>query len=298
MTTLNITKQNIAGDCSLKCQYFYDYQNSSTTATNGGFSINLTYDKSNVQPVIYNTNKYDVDTIAIYSPSLHFFDDRAVNAELIITHKPVSSGPAFYIGIPIVASTDTNSASSLLKQIIMAVSAGAPAQGESTNINISNFNLNTFIRDKTPFYSYTQDSSNWIVFGKENSINISQDILNRLGQIIKPKPGLMFPSGPEIFYNSTGAIKGFNSSDQIYIDCQPVTSSDEKIDVENIKSPITFDLMNNPTAIFIFQIVISCILFIIFLFLIHHGIKYIANINVSLPKIGNISLPKLGNKRT
>jgi carbonic anhydrase len=288
-STINISSQNIAGDCNLKCAYSYDYHNSSTTARNEGFSISLSYDKANISPVIYNTNKYEVASIIIYSPSVHLFNGTQTNAEIIISHRPVISGPPLWVGIPIIASSDSTSASTLLTQIITAISTNAPAQGESTNLNISNFNLNNFIPAKKPLYSYSQGPINWIVFGKENAIGLSQDSLNTLAKVIKPLTGVQAPAGPLVFYNASGATKGLSGSgDQIYIDCQPVTTSDEQIDVTTSKSPVTFDL-NNPTTLLILQILISCILFFLLLFGIHYGLKYISNVNIALPKMGKTS---------
>ena len=287
-STINISSQNIAGDCNLKCAYSYDYHNSSITANNGGFSINLTYDKANISPVIYNTNKYEVAYIIICCPSIHLFNGNQTNAEIIIQHRPVVSGPPLWVGIPIIASGDSTSASTLLSQIITAVSSNAPATGESTNLNISNFNLNNFIPAKKPLYSYTQGPINWIVFGKENAIGLSQDSLNTLAKVIKPLPGVQAPAGPLLFYNASGATKGLGSGDQIYIDCQPVTTSDEQIDVTTSKNAISFDL-NNPTTLLILQILISCMLFFLLLFGIHYGLKYISNVNIALPKMGKTS---------
>lgn len=287
-SSINISSQNIAGDCNLKCAYSYDYPNSSTTARNEGFSINLTYDKANISPVIYNTNKYEVGFILIVSPSIHLFNGSQTNAEIIISHRPVVSGPPLWIGIPIIVSGDSTGASNLLNQIITAVSSNAPSQGESTNLNISNFNLNNFIPTKKPLFSYTQGPINWIVFGKENAIGLSQNSLNTLANVIKPLPGLQAPAGPLVFYNASGATKGLTGGDQIYIDCQPVTTSDEEIDVTTTKNQVSFDL-NNPTTLLILQILISCILFFLLLFGIHYGLKYISNVNIALPKLGKTS---------
>ena len=287
-SSINISSQNITGDCNLKCAYSYDYPNSSTTARNEGFSISLSYDKANTSPVIYNTNKYEVDRIIILSPSIHLFNGNQTNAEIIISHRPVVSGPPLWVGIPVIVSGDSTGASNLLNQIITAVSSNAPVQGESTNLNISNFNLNNFIPAKKPLFSYSQGPINWIVFGKENAIGLSQDSLNTLAKVIKPLPGLQAPAGPLVFYNASGATKGLTGGDQIYIDCQPVTTSDEQIDVTTSITPISFDL-NNPTTLLILQILISCILFFLLLFGIHYGLKYISNVNIALPKLGKTS---------
>ena len=290
MSILNISNQNISGNCNLKCSYAYSYHNSNTTASNAGFSINLTYDKANISPVIYNTNKYEVATISIFSPSYHKFDGSQTDAEIVIVHSPVLSGPMFIVGIPVIVSGDSTNASTILTQIITATSSNAPAQGESTNINLNNFNLNAFITPKKPLFSYTDLSgSNWIVLSKQTAISLSSTILTTLKKIIKATP-TPAPEGPLVFYNPDGARKGLGGdSDQIYIDCQPVASSDEEISItKNIaKSAISFDL-NNPNTILILQILISCLLFFILLFGIHYLLKYISNMNLTLPKIGRV----------
>lgn len=285
-TTLDINSQNISGDCNLKCSYSFDYHNSSTVAKNDGFSINLTYDKLNMSPVIYNTNKYEVKSIMIFSPSIHLFNGTQTNAEIVIEHAPVVSGPPFSVGIPVMESSATSTSPSVLSQIITAVSYNAPANGESTSINISGFNLNSLVPAKTPLYAYTQpDSTNWIVFGKKNSILLDKSTLQTLSKIIKPLPvKSLAAAGPNIFYNASGAVKGLRGGqDQIYIDCQPVNESEEKEDVIRFKNPISLDLIDKNTTIII-QIVLSCILFVVFIFGIYYGLKYLSNSNALASK--------------
>jgi carbonic anhydrase len=288
MTSINIDRQNIAGDCNLKCSYFFNYHNSSIVVKNEGYNITLSYDKANVSPVIYNTNKYEVDSIMIVSPSIHLFNGKKTDAEMIIQHRPAVSGPFLSLGIPIVSEGTSSGTSNSLVQIIDAVSTKSPSSGESTSLNISNFNLNNFVIAKKPIFSYSENqdtnSSSWIVFGKENSIGLSSSSLNKLKKIIKPLPDGVAPAGPMLFYNKTGATKGLDgNNDQIYIDCQPVTSSEEKVEVPMAKLDTSFDL-NNPTTMLILQVIISCIVFIILLFGIHYGLKYIASLTFSLPK--------------
>jgi len=298
MSIINISNQNIAGDCNLKCSYIFDYHNSSVSATNSGFSIDLTYDKSYISPVIYNNNKYQVQSISIYSPSIHLFNDAQANAEIVITHNALVSGPQLNVAIPIIVSGDLTKASTLLMKLINDVSSNAPSQGESTNLNMSTFNLNTFIPVKIPLYSYTQQSSNinWIVFGKENAISVNQNTIDKLSKIISSNSNNLEKSGPNIFYNKNGAIKGLsNNKDQIYIDCQPVDVSQEEVDIEKNKNTdnISYDFIN-PTSILVMQIIASIILFFIILFGLHYGLKYLSKSDVSISKL---SLSKFIKKK-
>jgi hypothetical protein len=70
----------------LKCAYNFQYPESNTTAKNQGVMINLTYDNSNVPPVLYNEVKYNVSKIMLFSPSLHLFNENKIDAEIIISH--------------------------------------------------------------------------------------------------------------------------------------------------------------------------------------------------------------------
>jgi len=279
MTSLDINSRNVIGDCKLKCSYSFDYQNSSTIAKNDGFSITLSYDKANVSPVIYNINKYEVESVKIYAPSIHDFNGSPTDAEIVIMHTPVVSGRSLAVAIPIILSTSSNNskASTALSQIISITSLNAHAKGQSTTTNSSDFNLNDFVIPKIPLYAYTQsDSTNWIVFDKDNAILLEKSLIDTLTQIISPLPKSQRElMGPQLFYNKSGAVKGLSggSNGQIYIDCQPVSESEEKVEFVKFKNPISFELNNS--AIFIIQAIISCVIFIILLFGIYYGMKYL-----------------------
>ena len=92
---INISPQNVYGKCDLKCVYNFKYKESSLTVKNNGVNISLTYDNSNVPPVLYNQEKYNVSQIMIFSPSLHLFNNNKVEAEIIIEHTPEVWRPKF-----------------------------------------------------------------------------------------------------------------------------------------------------------------------------------------------------------
>ena len=285
--TLNISTSNISGNCNLKCAYSYLYHNSNVPATNYGHFIYIPYDKSTMSPVVYNTNKYEVEYIAITSPSLHLFNNNSVDGEIIIIHTPVATGPQLIVYIPIIASGDLTTASSLLTQIITSVSQNAPAQGESTNINISNFNLNKFVSAKSPFFSYTQTGLSSIVFGLENAIPLTKATIKNLSSILNSSNTPLASSGIDVYYNPDGATQGFGNTDQIYIDCQPVNTSEEQVEMsKEIKNPNVFDL-NNPTIVLVLQILAGCILFLILLFGFYYGLKKLSN------SVGNVNMSNI-----
>ena len=178
-TTINVSSQNVYGNCDLKCSYNYEYHQSNSVAKNNGVFLSLSYDKGTTSPVIYNTRNYYVSKINIYSPSLHKFNDNFVAAELIIEHAPEIGGDLLYVCVPIVTSTNSTDASTILTDIIQSVASNAPAMNESTNLNLSNFNLNAIV-PKKPFFSYTGTEGligQVIVFANNNALPLNDTIL-------------------------------------------------------------------------------------------------------------------------
>ena len=264
---INISPKNVYGKCDLKCVYNFKYKESSLTVKNNGINISMTCDNSNVPPVMYNEVKYNVSQIILFSPSLHLFNENKVDAELIVEHTPESGGENLFVCVPIIKSSDSTTASTLLSQVIAGVAANAPAANETTTINLSDFTLNKII-PKSPFFSYSGTYSNstadFIVFGKNYAIPLSEKILNVLGSIIKPFNLPMI--GDNLFFNAKGPNSSGSIGDGIYISCQPTGSSEEEIDITNTKSSSSYDmenLMDNSTFKIIIKILVGCILFIV-----------------------------------
>jgi len=286
-TNINISTENIYGDCDLKCSYNYKYTQSNLIAKNNGSFISFSHDKESTSPVIYNTRDYNVSKINIYSPSLHNFNGKTTNAEIVIEHAPVIGGEMLYVCIPIVASTNSSEASNILTEIIKSVANNAPAANESTNLNISNFNLNTIV-PKKHFFAYTGTQGligQVIVFGNNHAIPLNQQTLNLLSKVIKPYPITI--SGGTLFFNRKGPNSiQIDGNKGIYISCQPTGSSKEETDVTNNKNPVNYDidsLFNDPTVVLIMQVIIGCILFILVFLMLNYGYNYaISGISPSL----------------
>jgi len=265
MTTINITQQNIYGNCDLKCSYSFNYNASNSVATNKGVFISLSYDNDNSSPVTYNNKKYRVSSVNIYNNSLHKFDGNYVNSELIVEHTPDLGGELLYVCIPIIKSQNNSSASNTLSEIIKIVSSNAPAQNEKTNLNISNFNLNNII-PKKPFYAYTGTNGlqgQVIVFGLNYAIALSSTIIESLTKIIKPFPLNII--GGNLFFNKIGPNK-IHLNDEIYISCQPTGSSKEETEVSyttsNYSNNNLADIFNSSNGSYILRIIFICIFFI------------------------------------
>jgi carbonic anhydrase len=272
MTTpeINISADNVVGECELKCAYNHKYLNSSCVATNNGVMILLSYDKTSTPSVTYNHNKYDVGQITIYSPSFHKYNGDFMDAEIIITHNPVMGGAQMAVAIPIIQSTMSTTATMLLSQIILGVSTGAPTNGESTTISMANYSLTSFIPTK-PFYNFSDTTTNieYIAFDKENSIDLSQQTLNTLRSIIGKYDVTAY--GGDLFYNKKGPNATSTEGD-IYISCLPTGNSEENIDVVYDKPSVSVDVLSSP----IFKYLVGALIFIISFYVIHVLILFFA----------------------
>lgn len=286
--SIDISNKNISGKCDLKCAYNFNYQESNLTASNNGIMISLTYDNNKTPPVTYNNEKYTVTGISITSPSLHTFNGNKVDAEIFIGHTPVKGGPQFMVGIPIKSSSESSDASYLLTEIISTTATNSPNEGETNNLNISDFNLNKIIPTK-PYYSYTDtDKNDWIVFGVLEAIPLNSTTLSTLQKIIKPFELQL--TGGGLFINTSGP-NTTKVGDGIYISCKPTGSSEEEIGVEYSKNSTSYDLsnvLNDPITKLIFQIIIGCILFILVFLIFNFIYTRITNSGTKIPKISNL----------
>lgn len=273
MSVINIEYTNAVISCKGKCSYGFKYQNSTCVAINNGNYIGISYDKGVSAPVVYNGNKYEVSSVYIYSPSIHNFGGSLVAGEIVIEHTPILGGQYLNVAIPI---TEYGVFCDSLNQIISDVAKYAPAQSESTTIQLKNFTLNKIVPNK-PFMTYSFENTVWIVFEKSNAISLTADTLKLLSTIIKPYDPLVSDTQPNMFYNASGPSLTDGSS-EIYIDCQPVSSSEETVDITN-KNPdsTAFDwgnISSNPVGSQILFSIFIILLVITFLAIIYYGFKY------------------------
>ena len=292
MTTNNnidISKYTAGNNtCDLKCAYNFDYPETNLVATNYGSIISFILDNTTSTPVVYNQQKYSVASMVILSPSIHYFNGNQsnpagnqVNAEIIINHTPSVSGNALAVCIPIIQSNDANEATNLVTNLIQSVANGANQQGQKVNIN-TNITLNTIV-PKKPFFSYTSsDGSNtdFIVFGISDAISLNSSTITTLQKIIKPYP-LPTP-GNNLFYNKNGPNNS-NIGDGIYIQCNPVGASKDKVPVEYSKNSSSYDIFsgNNENVIkIILQILFVVLIFgvLVFIFMWFRKAKNAAQI--------------------
>jgi hypothetical protein len=286
---INISAKNITGKCDLKCSYAFKYSESNSTAKNEGVAIGITYDSRSVPPVVYNNEKYTVSKIMITSPSLHTFNDNSMPGEIVVEHIPVKGGNNLKVCVPFTSSSESSSASNLITEVIEKVAANAPSEGDSTNLNISNFNLQNIIPRK-PFFAYSINNDDFIVFGEIDAIPLSSSTINTLQQIIQPFP-LPMPSAP-LFYNSKGPISGLQIGDGLYISCQPTGSSDEETAVSYDKNSSSFDFSNifdSPVFKYLIMVIVGCLLFIIVFYGLSAFYNYLSSDAPKLPTLPKFS---------
>lgn len=278
---IDISISKIVGKCDLKCSYNFHYSNSSCIATNRGDYISVSYDKTSSPPVLYNATGFDVQEIRLYTPSLHSYNDSKTDGELIIVHTSNTGVNPLLVCIPIKSNNTSSDSALFFKTLIDTVALSAPSDGETTTVNIPKFNLDYFVPRK-PFFSYsatepyqpcTQDVD-YIVYGPlQGSLDIMPDTLTKLQSIIISNP-YDVKKGPNLFYNEKGPSKGGSGSGEIYIDCQPVGSSDETKEIVTYMGSSPYpstvsDWLKNP----IVKLFLGSLLFIAILYVV----KYLLN---------------------
>jgi len=274
---IDISISKIIGKCDLKCAYSFHYSNSTCIATNRGDYISMSYDKSSSPPVLYNATGYDVKEIRLYTPSLHSYNDSKTDGELIIVHTSNTGSRPLLVCIPIKSNNTSSYSALLFKTLIDTVASSAPSDGESTTVNIPKFNLDSLV-PKKPFFSYSAtepyqpctENVDYIVFSPlQGSLDMMPDTLTKLQTIILSNP-YDVKSGPNLFYNEKGPSVG-GAGSEIYIDCQPVGSSDDSIEIvtDTGSSPYPETIkewLNNPLV----RLFLGSLLFIVILFVIKY----------------------------
>jgi carbonic anhydrase len=279
---IDISMSKIKGKCDLKCSYSFHYNNSSCIATNRGDYISISYDKSSSPPVSYNGIGYDVQEIRLYIPSLHSYNDSKTDGELVIVHTSNTGSIPLLVCIPIKSNNTSSISASFFKTLIDTVASSAPSDGEATTVNIPKFNLDLLVPRK-PFFSYSatepyqpcSENVDYIVFGPlQGSLDMMPETLTKLESIILSNP-YDIKTGPNLFYNDKGPSQGGAGGGEIYIDCQPVGSSDESTEVvtDTGSSPYPSSVsewINNPLV----KLLLGSLLFIVILYVV----KYVLNL--------------------
>jgi carbonic anhydrase len=244
---VNISMDKIMGPCVLKCDYNYTYNVYSPNITNKKSYLSLNY-SGNYNPVNYNDEKYNVQEIRIYQPSLHQYKNIKADGEIFIIHN--GPGKNLIVSIPFIVGSKTDKGSSQLTSMINEAATRIPNSNESVTLTQGDFSLSNFIPNRKGYFSYKgtlpyepcNGTYNYIVYNIDDALNIPQDKLDQLKKIIDFTECKI--NDNDVFYNKNGA-NSKNSNDDIYIDCQPV-DADGNILVDmndrDDKNDLTFNI--------------------------------------------------------
>jgi len=261
---LNISSQNVAGECKLKCDYSFNYSSvSNPTATNFGTYIQITYNDN--PSVTYNNIQYKVSSINIYSPSLHYYNGGYVTGEICITHAPLYGGNSLMVYIPISVYGITVSGSIIINNIIKAVSTMAPSAGQNTNKGTGTFTLNDVVPKKS-FYTYSSGSRDVIVYGFSDAIGITNDSLSTLQKIIKQVTSNPAVVSVPIYVNNGGPSMSASLSN-LTMDCQALDIGEPMEDYVKQKSSNNLDFMGSDGMLYFLIIIIIVTVFVLAYFL-------------------------------
>ena len=254
---MNISRQDIAGECNLKCDLRLNYSTSNCSASNYGNMIVLSYDNPTSAPVRYNNSDYNVQDVNIVSPSRHYFNGDQMPGEIFINHVSKNGSPGLTICIPIVEGSIS---SKMIDDIVTQVSTGAANSGETTVVR-TDYNLENIVPLK-PFFNYTASNREWVVYGIVDAIKLNSGTIDTLKRLISAQPTIT--DSAKLYINVLGPNKSIGDG-QIYIDCQPTGSSEETENVESIKVPdinefTLTDILKNPIVLFLLSGIIFYIL--------------------------------------
>jgi hypothetical protein len=283
---MNISRDNISGECNYKCDYSFNYQKSNSTAINKGSHLILTYETFPTPPVVFNYEKYNIQDISLYAQSFNTYNGSPASGELAILHTPINGGIDLVVIVPITTSGTTTKSSQILTEIINMVSVGAPAENDQTNQGIPEFSLNELI-PKKPFYTYKIEA-NYIVFGIQDSITLDPTVFAKLANCIPGDNTAIIntmrntTTNSKLIINSSGPsmLTTGDGTNDIYIDCKPTGNSEENQEVVNVKSDVVNDfqdVLSNPTFLMILSLIISVFFILVILFSSHYGLNYIAS---------------------
>jgi len=278
---IDISDTHSLGKCVDKCDYSFKYQNSSIPISNKGDYLSIRYDDSTEASVSFNSKKYKVSDIRIYSPSLHTYNGNKMLAEILIIHTPILGGNQLFISIPIMDNDTVNPGSSMISAILKHGLANVPADGNETRLdNIKNFTLNTIVPKKQYYYysgvnfleqpcSSSVDIICYLPYTA--NIGISSNLLTNLSNRIKPSDispkEYTAGSTPRLYFNEQGATKlgAEGEGDDVVLECQPYEDTGEPTETTDYvvdTNPSTL----NPSDIFNsswFQVIAGSLVFFI-----------------------------------
>jgi len=241
-----------AKDCKGKCDYSFFYENTSGYVKNYNNEYLLVNIQDNTLST-FNSKSYQIEEIRIYSPSLHSYGGTKADGEFLIIHKNINGPDKFIVSIPLIKGGNITQSSNDIKNIInIAAQSGVNQSSElyGMTINLNDYIPRTiyyFYKGTLPFSCGTGVLVNYVVYSKnirDSSINIPEDILNKLNNIINKQSVEIKPTPDEFGKSKDPPSNSVGGGGDIYIDCQPVGESGEIL-VNTPKTSIFGDTLKN-----------------------------------------------------
>jgi carbonic anhydrase len=228
---------NTATECSKACDFKYNYKINEVLLVNNVedhiIISNIINIDNNNSPVIYKSTNFNVSNIYIYQNSLHAYNtiSNKADAELIIEHKSSDYLQTLLVCIPIKATGTTNP-NPFLKAVIGSYENNDSQPPNKINVNFNELN-NVIL--KKPYYVYNANlpyspcngdfSVYYLSYNlSDGFLEITTDLYNTLTQVIQQHNYVVSNVGPsdQLSYNKNGPTLNTQSSDEFYMDCQPV----------------------------------------------------------------------------
>tara|TARA_Y100001936_G_C16013713_1_gene635162 strand:+ start:228 stop:1205 length:978 start_codon:yes stop_codon:yes gene_type:complete len=176
-------------ECKENCEFNHNYNpNSSCVLTNKGNYLEIKTDGKN--NVSYNGQNLTLANARFYSPSLHTFDGKHLDGEMILTHH--GNGLNVIVSVPVKSSKGSGNSIDFFSKITPYVPS---EKNENQTVNVSNWSLNDVMpAAKTPFYNYKGSSpyppchmkATMIVFDPDYAVAIKSSDLSIIKKVIKP----------------------------------------------------------------------------------------------------------------
>lgn len=238
---IDISMSSIKGKCDQFCLYSSKYTPTSSIGTNQGNYISLSYDNGSSNPVTYNGQKYVVEQMRLYFPSLHSFGGNKMVGEFMIIHTPVMGGEALIVSVPIKPTGIQSASAMMIAKTIQTISKKAPNSGETVEV-FPNLDLSK-IMPNAPYFSYKgtlpfapfTGTVNYVVFNvTDGAFDVDPNVLNGLRGVVTPNliKTIVRPvesHDGNVFYNAAGPTAFGGQEGEIYIECAPTGSSEEEI---------------------------------------------------------------------
>ena len=266
-------------NCKENCSFNFKYNSNSTCKLiNHGDYLEIKTDGTN--EVTYNSQDLKLDDVRLYIPSLHTFDGKPTDAELILKHNGGTKN--FMVCLPIKANKGTGDSVNFFKQFASHIPL---AKNSPTVVNVQNCSLNNVMpAPKTPFYHYIGDSpyppcnmqATMIVFDHNHASTINTADLELIKKTIKPAKKSTSPSKDKegfvggmiggfkegfVAYNSSGA-NNTETDDQSqamecteYYDTDPTSTSGDSASTK--KPSIDWSKITKSPAFIIIIVLLS-----------------------------------------